>query len=195
MSFADTWAEEKRKYGIISDTKDVYIALRSFMTLPNKILGVFRARTHAKAYGIIKEKIEYKDFKKKMIQVVRKKQEESNKNVQKAKAELLNTLKDPALKQAMHEYLKKQGKDFGIRNQRRKELENAFIENADEFLSKFRKKHWLKESENEKELIEKYKKELSMLDMYWPGMSKRERMVALGSLYDYYKSRKKLLER
>lgn len=194
MSFADTWTEEKRKYGIRSDTKDVYIALRSFMTLHNKILGVFRARTHAKVYDIIKEKIEHKDFKKKMIQVVRKKQEESNKNVKKVKAELLNTLKGAALKQAMYEYLK-QGKDFGIRNQRQKELENAFIENADEFLSKFRKKHWLKESENEKELIKKYKKELSMLDMYWSGMSKRERMVALGSLYDYYKSRKKLLQR
>ena len=195
MSFANTWGEEKRKYGIRSDTRDVYIALRSFMTLSNKILGVFHIRTHAKVYDIIKEKIEYKDFKKKMIQVLKKKQENSDKNVQKVKAEFLNSLKDPALKQAMYKYLKNQGKNFGIKNKRQKELENAFIEKADEFLSKFKKRYWLKAGENEKELIEKYKKELVMLDMYWPRMTERERMIALGSLYDYYTKRKKLLNR
>lgn len=195
MSFANTWAEEKRKYGIVSDTKDTYLVLTSFRTLKNKIIGLFQERTHAKMYDAIKEKVPYKDFKKKMIQVVKKRQEDANKNVQKVKAEILKKIDDPALKNALRAHLQKEGKNFGIKNKREKELENAFIERADEFLSKFHKKYWLKRGEDEKQLIKKYEEELNMLDMYWPRMKERERMIALGSLYDYYTSRKKLIKK
>ena len=195
MSFANTWAEEKRKYGIVSDTKDTYLALKSFRTLKNKIIGLFQEHTHAKMYDTIKEKVPYTEFKKKMIQVVRKRQEDANKNVQKVKAEILKKIDDPALKNALRAHLGKHGKNFGIKNKREKELENAFIERADEFLSKFYKKYWLKRQEDEQKMIEKYKKELIMLDMYWPRMKERERMIALGSLYDYYTKRKKLIKK
>lgn len=195
MSFANTWAEEKRKYGIVSDTKDTYLALKSFRTLKNKIIGLFQNHTHAKMYDTIKEKVPYKDFKKKMIQVVKKRQEDANKNVQKVKAEIMKKIDDPAVLNALRTHLQKEGKNFGIKNKREKELENAFIERADEFLSKFHMKHWLKRGEDDKQLIKKYEKELNMLDMYWPRMKERERMMALGSLYDYYTSRKKLLKK
>lgn len=195
MSFANTWAEEKRKYGIVGDTKDTYLALKSFRTLKNKIIGLFRERTHAKIYDAIKGKVLYKDFKKKLIQVVGKRQEDANKNVQKLKAEILKKIDDPALKNALRVHLQKHGKNFGIKNKRQKELENAFIEKADEFLSKFHKKHWLKRGVDDGELIKKYKGELQMLDMYWPRMNERERMVALGSLYDYYTSRKRFIKK
>tara|TARA_Y100000389_G_scaffold204361_1_gene256456 strand:+ start:1110 stop:1301 length:192 start_codon:yes stop_codon:yes gene_type:complete len=58
------------------------------------------------------------------------------------------------LKQA---YLQNHGKDFGIKNKRQKELENAFIEKADGFLSKFHKKYLLKRGIDEDQLIKEYK--------------------------------------
>lgn len=193
MSFASTWAEEKRKYGIVSDTNDTYLALKSLRTLKNKIIGLFQARTHAKMYDTIKGKVPYKDFKQKMIQVVQKSQEDDKKNVQKVKGELLKKIDDPALRNALSVYLKKQGKDFGIKSRRNKELENVFILKADTFLSKFDNRYSLKARENSKQVVENYKKELMMLDMYWPEMNSRERKIALTSLYGYFTSRKKLL--
>jgi hypothetical protein len=201
-AFAESWAEEKRKMGGISDTDNVKYVLKSFMSPIGKIKYTLGVRyTHAQMYNIIKGKIVYKDFRNEMNKVSKKKREQSNMNVQKVKCQLLDKFNDPALKNAMRTYMKNSGKNFGIQSQCQKNLKLAFIEDANMFIKEFEKLNQSDEV-SVRNLVEKHKKKLLQLDMYWnetiyysigEEMTHKQRMTALKSLDSYYKRYKKVL--
>ena len=182
MPFADTWEEEKKKYGATNtkDTKTILMELTKRQIFP----GLF---SHARLYRMVKEYANYKTFSDKMRKHIVQK---SQGNVQRVKAQLLKKLNDPSLKNAMSKYLPKN--NMGIKSQYQKIKENIFKKRAEEYLKNVGNVEQ-KNGGQIKNLAKKHEEVLKMIDMYWPNMTVREQRVGLKSGIEYFKRRLPLL--
>lgn len=128
-------------------------------------------------YNTIKGSVNYARFTDKMKKVV------AQSNVQTVKAQVLKKLNKPGVINAMKGYL---GKNFNIVSQNQRNKENAYIQETQNIVNEYNATNKSNASQMSA-LVNKYKRDLNNLDMYWPGMSQRDRKVALDSLVSYRK--------
>lgn len=180
MTFANTWEEEKKKYGA-TNTEGTKNILKRFLN-NGKVLG------QANMYKKVKERnVNYTAFRKEMIKYIN---QNRRANVNRVKAQLLQRF-PPSVKNAMRTYLPKNG--FGIKSQYQKNLENLFIEKGTKYMENVKALNG-KTARELNTLVNTYKDLLRYLDMYWPDMTRREQVMALKNGIGYYKRRIDMLK-
>ena len=172
MPYANTWSEEKEKFGLRNNVKTMK-ALKNMTP---------RGDTHARMYNTLKERVNYKTFSNAMKKI-------APANVQTVKAQLLKKFGNRSVVNAMSKYM---NKNFKIVNQATRNKENAFIRKANTVLNDIGNLERIRVY-RARELVNKYKPTMKYLDMYWEGMTARERILALKMVKGYYARRKKYL--
>jgi hypothetical protein len=146
-----------------------------------KVLG------HANMYRMVKARnVNYGAFRKEMDKHIKQNRQA---NVNRVKAQLLKRF-PPGVKNAMRMYLPEKG--LGVKSQYNKNMENVFIEKGTKYIENMKALN-NKTDRELNALVNKHKGLLHYLDMYWPGMTRREQLGALRSGIVYYKRRMNLL--
>lgn len=183
MPYANTWTEEKKKYGA-TDTKDTKAILKG-LTKRRIFPGLF---SHARLYKMVQENANYKTFSDKMRKHV---VQNSAANVNRVKAQLLKKFNHPSIVNAMRNHLPKS--NMGIKSQYQRNMENRFKEKAMLYLNNTKNIN-NKSPRDLKNLTEKYKGVLDHIDMYWSNMTTNEQKMALKSGISFYRTRLRRLK-
>lgn len=204
MPFANTWNQEAAKFGIVNkDYKLIMPVLRKYTKnelkpMEKVMLRTFFGDTPEKRYEMSVKQLKtmniYNAFRKDMINVMKEKHKKAEKNVIKTMGQLLKKFKDPALKHAMSEYMKKSN----IESQFIRNLKKADMEKMKKFIKRYEELD-KKKPQDVNALVKRYKNDLLKIDLYWDetmpfgeAMSLTQQKVALGALAGHYKRRLQL---